>query len=525
MESSTLSAGSLLKHGEYKITGMLGQGGFGITYEAEQVSLGRKVAVKEFFMKDLCNRDESTSHVSVPSVGSKELVERFRQKFIREARTIAALDHNHIVRIYDVFEENGTAYYVMEYLSGGSLDRKIRECGALSEEKAVGYIRQIADALHYLHSRSILHFDVKPSNVLLNENGIAKLIDFGISKHYDESGSQTSSTPVGISKGFAPLEQYQQGGDIKTFTPATDIYALGATLYALVAGSNPPEASVVNEDGVPSIKGVSDSVKSAIESAMQPKRKDRPQSVREFLNLLDGGNSHFEEEVSGETTVINDKSKQMIAHQSSSGYENGHEWVDLGLSVKWASCNVGASSPSEYGEYFAWGETSPKNCYIDETLKYHYNGWFIAHKFSKYVTEHRYGKVDNKVTLELRDDAANFNWGGRWRMPTKTELDELREKCIWTLTTQSGHEGYKVTSKSTGNSIFLPAAGYRNGSFLDRVGFSGSYWSSSLDMVLGNNCACVLCIHLDRVLCFNPGHVFCSRTFRSFGQSVRPVCP
>ncbi|MBQ0096529.1 MAG: serine/threonine protein kinase, partial [Bacteroidales bacterium] len=288
MNDNTLKSGSLLQGGKYKITGVLGQGGFGITYEAEQVSLGRKVAIKEFFMKDSCERDESTSHVTVPTASNRELVSKFRDKFLREARMIAALDHDHIVKIFDVFEENGTAYYVMEHLGGGSLDRQIKDKGAMPEDEAVGFIRQIADALSYLHSQNILHFDVKPSNVLLGKNGSAKLIDFGISKHYDEAGHQTSSTPVGISKGYAPLEQYQQGSDIKSFTPATDIYALGATLYALLSGSNPPEASIVNEDGVPAIDGISSSVMHAIEKAMQPRRKDRPQGVQEFLDLLDG---------------------------------------------------------------------------------------------------------------------------------------------------------------------------------------------------------------------------------------------
>ena len=287
----TLSSGSLLKHGEYRIVRVLGQGGFGITYEAEQVSLGRRVAVKEFFMKDCCNRDGSTSHVSVPSVGSRELVEKFRLKFVREARMIAGLDHEHIVRVFDVFEENGTAYYVMEYFPGGSLADGVKRGEAMSEGKAIGYVRQVADALQYLHLQNILHFDVKPSNVLLGKNGSAKLIDFGISKHYDESGSQTSSTPIGISKGFAPLEQYKQGSDIKSFTPATDVYSLGATLYALLAGQTPPEASDVNDDGLPVIGGVSSVVMRAIECAMQPKRKNRPQSVAAFLQLLDEENT------------------------------------------------------------------------------------------------------------------------------------------------------------------------------------------------------------------------------------------
>ena len=287
MESMTLSSGSLLKHGEYRIGRVLGQGGFGITYEAEQVSLGRRVAVKEFFMKDVCNRDGSTSHVSVPSVGSRELVEKFRQKFLREARMIASMKNPHIVRIYDVFEENGTAYYVMEYLSGGSLQQVVRNSGRLKESVALACIREAADALGYFHLLNTLHLDVKPSNLMLDEEGNVVLIDFGISKHYDESGSQTSSTPVGISKGFAPLEQYKQGSDIKSFTPATDIYALGATLYALLTGTNPPEAPDVNDDGLPIICGVSSVVMQAIECAMQPRRKDRPQSVAAFLQLLD----------------------------------------------------------------------------------------------------------------------------------------------------------------------------------------------------------------------------------------------
>jgi len=287
MNNKTLRAGSLLQNGKYRIIEILGQGGFGITYLAEQTGLGRRVAVKEFFMKDLCNRDDATSEVSVPSTGSRELVEKFRHKFLREARMIAALDNPHIVRIYDVFEENGTAYYVMEHLDGGSLTDEVRQSGPLPEARALDYIRQVADALAYLHGQNILHFDVKPSNILVGKSGQAVLIDFGISKHYDEAGSQTSSTPVGISKGYAPMEQYQQG-EISTFTPATDIYSLGATLYFLLTGQTPPSASEVNEDGLPPLpSGIDAPIREAIVKAMAPRRKDRPQTVKEFLALLE----------------------------------------------------------------------------------------------------------------------------------------------------------------------------------------------------------------------------------------------
>ena len=281
-----LPVGTRLLGGKYKIEKGLGQGGFGITYLAEQTGLGRKVAVKEFFMKEHCNRETTTSHVSVPSVGSRELVSRFRDKFMKEAGQIASFENPHIVRIIDVFEDNGTAYYVMEYLYGKNLEALVREQGALSEAVAVKYIRNIADALAEVHANSFLHLDVKPANVMLNKKGEAVLIDFGISKHYDDSGSQTSSALIGVSEGYAPIEQYEAGA-LDNFTPATDIYALGATFYFLLTGKRPPKASDVMNDGLPEFpSNISPALRSAVEKAMQSRRKDRPQSIMEFLDSL-----------------------------------------------------------------------------------------------------------------------------------------------------------------------------------------------------------------------------------------------
>jgi TonB family protein len=281
-----LKPGTLLQGGKYKIIRTFGQGGFGITYEAEQVLLRKIVAVKEFFMKDCCERNEATSRMTVGTGSQRALVERFRGKFIREAQMIAGMDHLHIVRVLDVFEENGTAYYVMDFLPGGSLADMVKKDGPLSEAKAEKYIRQVADALDYIHGQNTVHLDVKPSNILLNAKGEAVLIDFGISKHYDDSGDQTSSTPVGISKGYAPLEQGRDG-DVSQFKPSTDIYALGATMYFLITGVVPPEASLVNEDGLTKPLGVSDKTWAAIIGAMQPRRKDRPQNINTFLTLID----------------------------------------------------------------------------------------------------------------------------------------------------------------------------------------------------------------------------------------------
>lgn len=284
---NALKTNAVLQNGKYRIEGVLGQGGFGITYLASQVALNRKVTIKEFFMKELCNRDEQTSQVSVPSMGSVDTVARFRAKFVKEAQTIAALNNPHIIHIHDIFEENGTAYYVMDYLSGGSLSDLVQRDGVLAEATALGYIRQVADALSYIHARNINHLDIKPSNVLIDGNGNAVVIDFGLSKRYDETGSQTSTTPVGISHGFAPLEQYQPGG-VSTFSPTTDIYSLGATLYKLLSGQTPPNATaLLDADLDLSRLSASPSTKAAIAAAMQPKRKGRPQTVEAFIDMLD----------------------------------------------------------------------------------------------------------------------------------------------------------------------------------------------------------------------------------------------
>lgn len=160
----------------------------------------------------------------------------------------------------------------------------------------------------------------------------------------------------------------------------------------------------------------------------------------------------------------------------STGTINGHDYVDLGLSVKWATCNVGASSLSDYGNYYAWGETSTKAKYCWDTYKW-CNG--SSESFIKYCTDSKYGNIDNKTTLELSDDVANSKWGMPWRLPTEKECEELSEKCTWKWTTINGHKGNIVTGPN-GNSIFLPAAGQYENAVIYGRNEGGYYWSSSL---------------------------------------------
>ena len=196
------------------------------------------------------------------------------------------------------------------------------------------------------------------------------------------------------------------------------------------------------------------------------------------------------------------------------GKHNGHEYVNLGLSVKWATCNVGATTAEGYGDYYAWGETVTvtKKSYDWSTYK-----WCKSYNsMTKYCTDSEYGTVDNKKTLSATDDVARVKWGGNWRMPTQAEQDELRTKCRWTWTTKNGVSGYKVVGPN-GNSIFLPAAGYWSGTLFDLKGSSGLYWSSSL-IESFPNCAYGLYFASNKVL----GR---DSSYRYSGLSVRPVCP
>ncbi|MGN0186456.1 MAG: hypothetical protein ACI392_01750 [Paludibacteraceae bacterium] len=198
------------------------------------------------------------------------------------------------------------------------------------------------------------------------------------------------------------------------------------------------------------------------------------------------------------------------------GTENGHEWVDLGLpsGTKWATCNVGASAPEEYGDHFSWGETTTKSTYGCDTYK-----WATFHKntfINKYNTVAKYGTVDNKNTLEPADDAAYANWGGAWRMPTDAEWTELRTNCIWTWTTKDGVNGYEVEGDN-GNSIFLPAAGSRDNVGLGGVGKHGYYWSSSLDTDFPISAWNMSFFR------FDSDDVDRGNDDRCYGQSVRPV--
>ncbi len=218
----------------------------------------------------------------------------------------------------------------------------------------------------------------------------------------------------------------------------------------------------------------------------------------------------------GDTGQGGGDSSEDDAIQGEGGVNAGNaKTVDLGLpsGTLWADRNIGADSPEDYGDYFAWGETEPKSTYRWSAYKW-YNG--SSFSMTKYCTNGEYGYngfIDNKITLEPSDDAATANWGAKWCMPTSTQCEELLYKCTWTWTTQNSVTGYKVTGPN-GKSIFLPAAGYCDNSGLHDAGSLGRYWSSSLDDGYPNRAYCLYF--------YSDNHRLYSN-YRSYGCAVRAV--
>lgn len=283
-----LQPNTLLRGGTYRIIRTLGRGGFGVTYLAEHVNMQVYVCIKEFFPTLYYYRADDSQTLLISDATKREFIAQHKAKFLKEARTIISIEHPNIVRILDSFEQNNTAYYVMEYIDGVSLAEYVRQCGRLEEREAIKYISEVASALRAVHTNNILHLDIKPLNIMIRaKDNRAILIDFGLAKHYDNSsGLETTSTPSGLSRFYAPFEMYTEGG-VRSFTPSTDIYSLGATLYMLVTGTHPPQASEIIADGLPKLpNSLSRNVCETITRAMMVRRTDRPQSVDEFMGIL-----------------------------------------------------------------------------------------------------------------------------------------------------------------------------------------------------------------------------------------------
>ena len=293
-----LQPNTTLQGGKYRIERVLGQGGFGITYLALQKSLQRQVAIKELFIggSGQAINDRRGNIVVVTNSANQASFDQQKEKFKKEARRLENLNHPNLVKVHEFFEENGTAYYVMDYIEGESLRTKLNREGSLSESLVLKYMQQLLPALDTAHKQNIWHLDIKPENIMVDRYGHVTLIDFGASKHIEQNRTLTTSLALAYTPGYCPPELADlTNGDMDNFVqalkdigPWTDIYALGATMYNLLTDSIPPSSNRLYRDGRNAFKfpsTMSSSTKDLIVKMMKPNREDRPQVIKDIQRL------------------------------------------------------------------------------------------------------------------------------------------------------------------------------------------------------------------------------------------------
>ena len=354
-----LQVGTIL-HGTYKIESYLSSGGFGNTYLAKNIEFDETYAIKEFFVKGVCQRDGNSTTISVSNAENTNSFEQQREKFKKEARRLRSLSNPHIVKVYDLFEENGTAYYVMDYVDGENLSTRLKRANApLAESEVRTYLNQILDGLEAIHNEGMFHLDIKPANIMVDSHDVVKLIDFGASKQQSTVGGATMSTGISYTNGYAPSEQMAQNYD--KFGPWTDFYALGATVYKLLTNQDPPSVSDLSEDDTEDkhlalpMPNVSEEMKKLVVWIMQVNRLKRPKNVGEIRGFL--------HQPSAAPTSNNEETKAYWPYQSSANPASEDEETVLASKNGDAKVEEKAQPQSKVEEQ-ASGDAASKNTHI-----------------------------------------------------------------------------------------------------------------------------------------------------------------
>lgn len=299
-----LKVGTFLANGKYRIDQYIASGGFGNTYVATDMAFDEKVAIKELFIKGVCGRSIDSCDISISLTENKRTFSAQQEKFRKEAKRLRKLNNPHIVKVHNLFDENGTSYYVMDFVEGESLSTRLKRIkNPIQEEDLMLLLPQILDALECVHNEGIWHLDLKPANIMIDAKGNVQLIDFGASKQLRNANGDSFSTSSAISysPGYAPSEQMEQ--NFEKFGPWTDIYSLGATMYSILSMQQPPSPSDIDEDARTALKlpnGISKKTEELIFWMMKPNRKMRPQSVSDIRQFL----MEYKEEKSPDTTPV-----------------------------------------------------------------------------------------------------------------------------------------------------------------------------------------------------------------------------
>lgn len=285
-----LKVGTTLANGKYRIEQYLASGGFGNTYVAIDTAFDEKVAIKELFIKGVCGRNTDSTDISISLTENQRAFSAQREKFRKEARRLRKLSNSHIVGVHDLFDENGTSYYVMDFVEGESLsERQKRTQKTMPESELMLILPQVLDALECVHREGIWHLDLKPANIMIDAKGNVQLIDFGASKQLRNANgdSLSTSSAMAYTPGYASSEQMEQ--NLEKFGPWTDLYSLGATMYNLLTMQQPPSPSDIDEDSRAALRfpaGISRKTEKLIFWLMKPNRKMRPQSVTDVKQFL-----------------------------------------------------------------------------------------------------------------------------------------------------------------------------------------------------------------------------------------------
>lgn len=337
--ASVLPVGTTLQMGKYRIVRFIASGGFGNTYEVLNVEFEERMAMKEFFMRGVNERENDSVSVSVSNAENRQQFNVQKDKLKKEARRLRKMHNSNIVKVHDLFEENGTVYYVMDYIDGESLSKRIKRTGTpLPEDEVRNILTQQLKALEEVHRNGIWHLDIKPANIMVDSHGKALLIDFGASKQLrsSEGFSVSTSTAMCYTPGYAPMEQIEQ--DFDKFGPWTDFYALGATLYYLLTANKPPSTSEIAEGNAfvfpPS---VSPRMRQLVEWLMLPARRKRPQTVEEIYDFIKEETVNIDDE---ETIVSSDSSKKTNELQHE-GINKDTKIKDIWWKNKWLYVIIG----------------------------------------------------------------------------------------------------------------------------------------------------------------------------------------
>lgn len=541
-----LIIGTLLHGGTYKIEKVLGQGSFGITYLAEHTNLGKKVAIKEFFMKELNSRGEDGS---ITGMSDSSLSQNYCQKFKKEAINLSRLDHPNIVRVTDSFSENGTFYYVMDFIEGQNLNDYIKS-HYIDEAEAVSIIKSVADALIYMHEeKHMLHLDLKPGNVMRRESdGHIFLIDFGLSKHYSTDGQPETSTTIGLgTAGYAPIEQGNKAKNGE-FRPTIDVYALGATFYKLLTRETPPPASdLVSDDELLENKlrekGVSANLIKVVTEAMCPNVRKRTQSVREFRDALTDCSVQTPESIPTKSAE-----KETIVVKKVAQTTDGEETVVADKGTKNSSLPTNKKAVEEtYDEDDDEEDTSRKEikyfiaCLVPLVILYFvFSGFRGCGDNKKQTSEQCADSIENTFeypqnasgkavdlglpsgtlwadrnldaldetdegmlfiwgdptgmndTVKVPDNVYNISgteydivkekWGDDWCMPNLEQFNELHDQCSIKKIEKDNIKGYLVTGPN-GNTLFFPFSSL----YKDKYFFGWEYQMSWTDTREGDH--------------------------------------